>query len=32
MEYIAMLEFGGGPATTTIWAEHITDADYPAGA
>lgn len=28
MEHIAMLEVGDDPAQTTIWKEHITDADY----
>lgn len=32
MEHIAMLESGDDPAGTTIWAEHVTDADYPPGA
>lgn len=27
MEHIAMLENGDDPAQTTIWKEHITDAD-----
>ncbi|GGG24630.1 cupin [Rhodococcoides trifolii] len=28
MEHIAMLQNGEDPATTTTWAEHITDAQY----
>jgi hypothetical protein len=28
MEHIAMLESGDDPASTTIWAEHITGDDY----
>lgn len=28
MEHIAMLEAGDDPSGTTIWKEHITDADY----
>ncbi|RLK52576.1 (R)-mandelonitrile lyase [Microbacterium telephonicum] len=28
MEHIAMLESGDDPATTTVWKEHITDAEY----
>ncbi|MDT3315668.1 cupin domain-containing protein [Microbacterium sp. KSW4-11] len=28
MEHIAMLENGDDPATTTVWKEHITDAEY----
>ncbi|WP_433676952.1 cupin domain-containing protein [Microbacterium gorillae] len=28
MEHIAMLEAADDPADTTIWKEHITDADY----
>lgn len=30
MEHLAMLENGDDPATTTIWLEHVTDADYRA--
>ncbi|TPW78287.1 cupin domain-containing protein [Schumannella sp. 10F1B-5-1] len=32
MEHLALLELGDDPATTTIWAEHITDAEYEGGA
>ena len=28
MEHIALLEAGDDPAETTVWKEHITDADY----
>ncbi|MDM8084516.1 cupin domain-containing protein [Cellulomonas cellasea] len=28
MEHLAMLENGDDPATTTTWAEHVTDDDY----
>lgn len=28
MEHIAMLEAGDDPATTTVWKEHLTDAEY----
>jgi hypothetical protein len=28
MEHIAILENGDDPATTTIWAGHITDEEY----
>lgn len=28
MEHLALLENGDDPATTTVWAEHITDAEY----
>lgn len=28
MEYIAILENGADPATTTVWLEHITDEEY----
>ncbi|MCU1405657.1 MAG: hypothetical protein JWQ43_1960, partial [Glaciihabitans sp.] len=28
MEHIAMLQNGEDPATTTTWAEHITDDQY----
>lgn len=28
MEHIAMLEAGDDRASTTVWKEHITDADY----
>lgn len=27
MEHIAMLESGDDPATTTVWKEHVTDAE-----
>jgi quercetin dioxygenase-like cupin family protein len=27
MEHIAMLENGDDPATTTVWKEHVSDAD-----
>lgn len=28
MEHLAMLETGDDPATTTVWKEHVTDAQY----
>ncbi len=28
MEHIALLEAGEDPATTTVWGEHVTDAEY----
>lgn len=28
MEHLAILEGGDDPATTTVWAEHITDDEY----
>ena len=28
MEHLAMLEAGDDPATTTVWKEHVTDAEY----
>jgi quercetin dioxygenase-like cupin family protein len=28
MEHLAMLENGADPAATTVWLEHITDAEY----
>ena len=28
MEHIAMLDNGDDPASTTIWLEHLTDAEY----
>jgi len=28
MEHIAVFEGGDDPSTTTVWAEHITDAQY----
>lgn len=28
MEHLAMLEQGDDPAATTIWKEHVTDAEY----
>lgn len=28
MEHIALLESGENPAETTVWREHITDAEY----
>ena len=28
MEHIAMLQAGDNPATSTVWAEHITDDEY----
>ena len=28
MEHIAMLQNGADPATTTTWAEHVTDEQY----
>lgn len=28
MIHLAMLELGDDPATTTIWLEHVMDADY----
>lgn len=31
MEHIAMLQIGEDPATSTIWAEHITDEQYQGG-
>ena len=31
MEHLAMIEAGHDATTTTIWGEHVTDADYPAG-
>ncbi len=30
MEHIALLENGDDPAETTIWKEHVTDAEYNA--
>ncbi|GAB6859385.1 (R)-mandelonitrile lyase [Microbacterium xylanilyticum] len=30
MEHLAMLEAGDDPATTTVWKEHVTDAEYAA--
>ena len=30
MEHLAMLKSGDDPASTTIWGEHVTDAEYPA--
>ncbi len=27
-EHLAMLEAGDDPATTTVWKEHVTDAEY----
>ncbi|TDX77402.1 quercetin dioxygenase-like cupin family protein [Rathayibacter sp. PhB151] len=32
MEHLAVLEAADDPATTTAWAEHITDADYEGSA
>jgi len=28
MEHLAMLEAGDDPATTTVWKEHVTDAEF----
>ena len=28
MEHLAMLENGDDPATTTLWLEHVNDAEY----
>jgi quercetin dioxygenase-like cupin family protein len=30
MEHLAMLENGDDPATTTLWLEHVDDAEYGA--
>lgn len=32
MEHIAMMEGGDDPATSTVWKEHVTDAEYEGGA
>ena len=32
MEHLAMLEAGDDPAATTVWKEHITDAEYDGAA
>ncbi len=32
MEHLAMLEAGDDPGTSAICGEHVTDAEYPAGA
>ncbi|MGC5168804.1 (R)-mandelonitrile lyase [Luteimicrobium sp. DT211] len=32
MEHLAMLESGDDPAATTVWKEHVTDAELAGGA